>query len=125
MSVDVWRFVLCCVCITASTRKVYEKKLQQLLEQPPVETTIPEAVTIIADGNQNGNTHSAEDQYSDKEEGRIALKQAVCVCTDNYHIFLKTSRARVKVARGRNHILERQITLNCIIAFTNIVEYLY
>ncbi len=69
---------LCCVvrvCITASTRKVYEKKLQQLLEQPPVETTISEAVTIIADGNQNGNTHSAEDQYSDKEEGRIALNK--------------------------------------------------
>ncbi|XP_016110911.1 lamina-associated polypeptide 2, isoforms beta/delta/epsilon/gamma-like isoform X1 [Sinocyclocheilus grahami] len=62
--------------IVASTRKLYEKKLQQLLEQPPVETslpepetTIPEAVTIKADGNQNGNTHSAEeDQYSDKEE---------------------------------------------------------
>ncbi|XP_016326491.1 lamina-associated polypeptide 2-like isoform X1 [Sinocyclocheilus anshuiensis] len=61
--------------IVASTRKVYEKKLQQLQEQPPVEsslpepeTTIPEAFTIKADGNQNGNTHSAEDQYSDKEE---------------------------------------------------------
>lgn len=61
--------------IVASTRKVYEKKLQQVLDQPPVETslpepetTIPEAVTIKADGNQNGNTHSAEDQYSDKEE---------------------------------------------------------
>lgn len=63
--------------IVASTRKVYEKKLQQVLDQPPVETslpepetTIPEAVTIKADGNQNGNTHSAEDQYSDKEEGK-------------------------------------------------------
>ncbi|XP_018968464.1 thymopoietin b isoform X1 [Cyprinus carpio] len=61
--------------IVASTRKVYEKKLQQLLEQPPLEsslpepeTTIPEALTIKAGGNQNGNTHSAEEQYSDKEE---------------------------------------------------------
>lgn len=63
--------------IVASTRKVYEKKLQQLLEQPPVETTIPEAVTIIADGNQNGNTHSAEDQYSDKEEEVDPVPDAV------------------------------------------------
>ncbi|TRY96002.1 hypothetical protein DNTS_002162 [Danionella cerebrum] len=61
--------------IVASTRKVYEKKLQQFLDQPPVEsilpepeTAVPEAVTITADGNQNGSTHSAEDQYSDKEE---------------------------------------------------------
>ncbi|XP_073687848.1 thymopoietin b isoform X2 [Garra rufa] len=61
--------------IVSSTRKLYEKKLQQLLEHPPVETSlpepetaIPEAVTIKPDGNQNGNTHSAEDQYSDKEE---------------------------------------------------------
>lgn len=68
------------VCITASTRKVYEKKLQQLLEQPPLEsslpepeTTIPEALTIKAGGNQNGNTHSAEEQYSDKEEGKTGM----------------------------------------------------
>ncbi|XP_051979086.1 thymopoietin b [Xyrauchen texanus] len=57
--------------IIASTRKVYEKKLQHLQDQPPgpePETTFPEAVTIKPDGNQNGNTHSAEDQYSDKEE---------------------------------------------------------
>ncbi|XP_051975823.1 lamina-associated polypeptide 2, isoforms beta/delta/epsilon/gamma-like [Xyrauchen texanus] len=60
--------------IVASTRKVYEKKLQRLQEQPPSETTlpepettVPETVTIKPDGNQNGNTHSAEDQYSDKE----------------------------------------------------------
>lgn len=61
--------------IVASTRSVYEKKLQQFLDQPPKETTlpepettIPEAVTIKPDGNQNGNTYSAEDQYSDKED---------------------------------------------------------
>ncbi|KAI7790630.1 thymopoietin b [Triplophysa rosa] len=59
--------------IVASTRKLYEKKLQQFLDPPLVETTppetaIPEAVTIKPDGNQNGNTHSSEDQYSDKED---------------------------------------------------------
>ncbi|XP_056307754.1 thymopoietin b isoform X1 [Danio aesculapii] len=71
--------------IVASTRKVYEKKLQQVLDHPPVETslpepetTIPEAVTIKADGNQNGNTHSAEDQYSDKDD---EVPEAVPVVT--------------------------------------------
>ncbi|KAA0724774.1 Lamina-associated polypeptide 2, isoforms beta/gamma [Triplophysa tibetana] len=62
--------------IVASTRKLYEKKLQQFLDQPLVETTlpetaIPEAVTIKADGNQNGNTPSYEDHYSDKEDDSV------------------------------------------------------
>ncbi|XP_016088485.1 lamina-associated polypeptide 2-like isoform X2 [Sinocyclocheilus grahami] len=74
--------------IVASTRKVYEKKLQQLQVQLPVEsslpepeTTIPEALTIKADGNQNGNTHSAEDQYSDKEEEVDPVPEPVPVVT--------------------------------------------
>ncbi|XP_067292799.1 thymopoietin b isoform X2 [Pseudorasbora parva] len=75
--------------IVATTRKVYEKKLLQLLEQPPLEnilpepetTTIPEAITIKADGNQNGNTHSAEDQYSDKEEEVDPVPEPVPVVT--------------------------------------------
>ncbi|XP_017555557.1 thymopoietin b isoform X2 [Pygocentrus nattereri] len=61
--------------IVVSTRKLYEKRLQKLLDQPPSETrppepetAVPETVTLKADGNQNGNTHSVEDQYSDKEE---------------------------------------------------------
>ncbi|XP_059391797.1 thymopoietin b isoform X2 [Carassius carassius] len=74
--------------IVASTRKVYEKKLQHLLEHPPLEssfpepeTTIPETLTITAEGNQNGNTHSAEDQYSDKEEGVDPVPELVSVVT--------------------------------------------
>lgn len=61
---------------SASTRKLYEKKLQNLLDQPPPETTSrpPETATTLtaapkADSNQNGNTHS--DQYSDKEDGEL------------------------------------------------------
>ncbi|XP_026058189.1 lamina-associated polypeptide 2, isoforms beta/delta/epsilon/gamma-like isoform X1 [Carassius auratus] len=72
--------------IVASTRKVYEKKLQHLLEHPPLEsslpepeTTIPETLTIRAEGNQNGNTHSAEEQYSDKEEGVDPVPEPVPV----------------------------------------------
>ncbi|KAK7117189.1 hypothetical protein R3I94_022679 [Phoxinus phoxinus] len=74
--------------IVATTRKVYEMKLQQFLEHPPLEnilpepeTTIPEAVTIKADGNQNGNTRSAEDQYSDKEEEVDPVPEPVPVVT--------------------------------------------
>lgn len=52
--------------IVASTRKVYEKKLQKLLDQGPPETATLSDEPLKADGNQNGNTDS--DQYSDKEE---------------------------------------------------------
>ncbi|KAF7669843.1 hypothetical protein LDENG_00128760 [Lucifuga dentata] len=65
--------------IVASTRKVYEKKLQKLLEQPPAETLsapeVPTDVTALpkADSNQNGNTNS--DQYSDKEDEEVAAPE--------------------------------------------------
>lgn len=54
--------------IVASTRKVYEKKLQKLLDQPPPELEATAEVTTLpkVDSNQNGNTNS--DQYSDKED---------------------------------------------------------
>lgn len=54
---------------SASTRKLYEKKLQKLLDQPPPEAEVPAEVTTLpkTDSNQNGNTNS--DQYSDKEDG--------------------------------------------------------
>lgn len=61
--------------IVASTRKVYEKKLQKLLDQPPAEPEAPTDVTALpkTDSNQNGNTNS--DQYSDKEEEEIAAPE--------------------------------------------------
>lgn len=87
------RCILIWFCISASTRQLYEKKLQQLLEHPPLEntlpepeTTIPEAVTIKADGNQNGNTHSAEDQYSDKEEGEFVVEERCAVILLRHHV---------------------------------------
>ncbi|XP_018602910.2 thymopoietin a [Scleropages formosus] len=52
--------------IVASTRKLYEKKLQKLLDQGPPEAAPPIVAPLKPDGNQNGNTDS--DQYSDKEE---------------------------------------------------------
>ncbi|XP_023672554.2 thymopoietin a isoform X3 [Paramormyrops kingsleyae] len=52
--------------IVASTRKLYEKKLQKLIDQGPPDATPPIAVPSKPDSNQNGNTDS--DQYSDKEE---------------------------------------------------------
>ncbi|XP_073693868.1 thymopoietin a [Garra rufa] len=55
--------------IVASTRKVYEKRLQKLLDQGPPETVAPPSETSQTDGSQNGNTDS--DQYSDKEEETV------------------------------------------------------
>ncbi|KAM4573073.1 thymopoietin b [Odontesthes bonariensis] len=61
--------------IVASTRKVYEKKLQKLLVEPAAEPEAPTDVTTLpkADSNQNGNTNS--DQYSDKEDEEIAAPE--------------------------------------------------
>lgn len=61
--------------IVASTRKLYEKKLQKLLDQPPAEPEAPTDVTALpkVDSNQNGNTNS--DQYSDKEDEEIAAPE--------------------------------------------------
>ncbi|KAL6459570.1 hypothetical protein MHYP_G00313290 [Metynnis hypsauchen] len=52
--------------IVASTRKVYEKKLQKLLDLGPPEAVVPLSEPARTDNSQNGNTDS--DQYSDKEE---------------------------------------------------------
>ncbi|XP_036375977.1 lamina-associated polypeptide 2-like isoform X2 [Megalops cyprinoides] len=57
--------------IVASTRSLYERKLQKLLEQGPPEV-LPSAPTKV-DSNQNGNTDS--DQYSDKEEEERAVPE--------------------------------------------------
>ncbi|XP_038164829.1 thymopoietin b isoform X1 [Cyprinodon tularosa] len=65
--------------IVASTRKVYEKKLQKLLGEPAAEAGAPTDVTTLpkADSNQNGNTNS--DHYSDKEDVEITEPEAVPV----------------------------------------------
>lgn len=69
-----------CSLHSASTRKVYEKKLQKLLDQPPAEPEpepeVPTDLTALpkADTNQNGNTNS--DQYSDKEDGELRTHTA-------------------------------------------------
>lgn len=61
--------------ILASTRKLYEKKLQKVLDQPPPELEATTEVTTLpkVDSNQNGNTNS--DQYSDKEDEVIATPE--------------------------------------------------
>ncbi|XP_051546659.1 lamina-associated polypeptide 2, isoforms beta/gamma-like isoform X2 [Myxocyprinus asiaticus] len=56
--------------IVASTRKVYEKRLQKLLDLGPPEKVAPPSDVSHVDGNHNGNTDS--DQYSDKEEETVA-----------------------------------------------------
>lgn len=61
--------------LSASTRKVYEKRLQKLLDQGPPEAAAPPSEASQTDGSQNGNTDS--DQYSDKEEGNRKLVPAI------------------------------------------------
>uniref|UniRef100_A0AAQ4R121 Thymopoietin b n=1 Tax=Gasterosteus aculeatus aculeatus TaxID=481459 RepID=A0AAQ4R121_GASAC len=67
--------------IVASTRKLYEKKLQKLLDQRPAEPHPQPPPDLRAlpntDGNPNGNTNS--EQYSDKEDEGIAEPKPVPV----------------------------------------------
>lgn len=54
----------------ASTRKLYEKKLQKLLDDgpaPPLEPKLPQLVLTNIQVNHNGKSDS--DLYSDKEDG--------------------------------------------------------
>lgn len=52
--------------IVASTRKLYEKKLQKLLDDGPVPLPLPQLVLTDIQVNHNGNSES--DLYSDKED---------------------------------------------------------
>lgn len=52
--------------IVASTRKLYEKKLQKLLDDGPAQPPQPQLVITEIQVNHNGNSES--DLYSDKEE---------------------------------------------------------
>ncbi|XP_019737394.1 lamina-associated polypeptide 2, isoforms beta/gamma-like [Hippocampus comes] len=63
--------------VVASSRKLYEKKLQKLLEEPTAEAETAAAadVTVLpeVDANQNGNTDF--DQYSDKEDEEMTVTE--------------------------------------------------
>ncbi|KAJ3596508.1 hypothetical protein NHX12_002915 [Muraenolepis orangiensis] len=67
--------------IVASTRTLYEKRLQKVLDESPSDSpSVPEVtadITALGDSNQNGNTYS--DQYSDKEDEEIAAPEPVPV----------------------------------------------
>ncbi|XP_077450406.1 thymopoietin a isoform X2 [Stigmatopora argus] len=52
--------------IVASTRKLYEKKLQRLLDDGPAQATVTKMVVTEIEVNHNGNSES--DLYSDKED---------------------------------------------------------
>lgn len=80
-------FVFLCfsLFVSATTRRLYERRLQNLLDKFPLKTTppepetaVPETVTVKADGSQNGNTHTTQDEYSDKEEGSDFLGCYIC-----------------------------------------------
>lgn len=54
--------------MAVSTRKLYERRLQKLLDHgPPEAVALPVVITQV-DSNHNGNSDSYH--YSDKEEGK-------------------------------------------------------
>ncbi|XP_024913146.1 thymopoietin a isoform X2 [Cynoglossus semilaevis] len=55
--------------VVASTRKLYEKKLQKLLDNGPLPTLVP--VVVLTEAQVNHNGHSESDLYSDKEDDVI------------------------------------------------------
>ncbi|XP_029318181.1 thymopoietin a isoform X3 [Cottoperca gobio] len=61
--------------IVASTRKLYEKKLQRLLDDGPAQLPLPELVLTEIQVNHNGNSES--DLYSDKEDEVTAEQEPV------------------------------------------------
>ncbi|KAF3855050.1 hypothetical protein F7725_023105 [Dissostichus mawsoni] len=87
--------------IVATTRKLYEKKLQKVLEQPPAEPEAPAEVTALpkVDSNQNGNTNS--DHYSDKEDEEIAEPEPEPV-----PVVEKAVRSRGKTPKASESVVE-------------------
>ncbi|XP_049616578.1 thymopoietin a isoform X6 [Syngnathus scovelli] len=59
--------------IVASTRKLYEKKLQKLLDDGPAQATVTKIVVTEIQVNHNGNSES--DLYSDKEDDVTAERE--------------------------------------------------
>ncbi|XP_045927787.1 thymopoietin a [Micropterus dolomieu] len=59
--------------IVASTRKLYEKKLQKLLDDGPAQPPLPQLVLTEVQVSHNGNSES--DLYSDKEDEMTAAPQ--------------------------------------------------
>lgn len=57
--------------LPASTRKLYEKKLQKLLDDGPAQPPLTEVVLAEIQVNHNGNSES--DLYSDKEDGKNSV----------------------------------------------------
>ena len=62
--------------LTASTRKLYEKKLQRLLDDGPAQ--LPAVVLTEIQVNHNHNGNSESDLYSDKEDGEIIYTDYLC-----------------------------------------------
>uniref|UniRef100_A0A3B5MU34 Thymopoietin b n=1 Tax=Xiphophorus couchianus TaxID=32473 RepID=A0A3B5MU34_9TELE len=96
--------------IVASTRKVYEKKLQKLLDEHAAEPAAPTDVTTLpkADSNQNGNTNS--DHYSDKEDGLLGQNKPVPVVEKPVRSRGKTPVTVRTSSRRQTKVVEEAIT---------------
>lgn len=59
-------------CLSASTRSLYERKLQKLLDHGATQVLVPEAVPAEIGIHHNGTADP--DLYSDKEDGKKKKK---------------------------------------------------
>lgn len=59
--------------LSASTRSLYEKKLQKLLDNGATQLLVPEVVSTEVSVHHNGTADP--DLYSDKEDGKKTTKK--------------------------------------------------
>lgn len=69
--------------LPASTRKLYEKKLQKLLDDGPAQPPLPQLVFTEIQVNHNGNSES--DLYSDKEDGKNSFTPFIGIICARLH----------------------------------------
>ena len=72
---EIMNFLLSLLVLSGSTRKLYEKKLQKLLDDGPAQPLKSQLVVTEIQVNHNGNSES--DLYSDKEDGKSRTSRLI------------------------------------------------
>lgn len=76
---------------TATTRKLYEKKLLKLMEQgPELKSSMPLPMISSTTENTRQNGSNDSDQYSDNEEGKAEVELAC----ELFKLYMNNTRSR-------------------------------